>query len=204
MYERPAWMRKLELAKLFAAAERYAAGDSVRIDQAVVDSIVDADGAGTYIRAILAEHDGQFQRWPARHGPIKVWIQSPTSDEIEIGFRAWNAANAGVTFEITDDSTQADVFVTWAAKLPTQDIGLTLRHADRSGRVLWVWVMLLSTTNAATLQNVAVHEAGHALGLDHSPDPDDIMHAEANPMHVLSDADQRTLRLLYQLPFSHY
>jgi predicted Zn-dependent protease len=51
------------------------------------------------------------------------------------------------------------------------------------------------------VQNAARHEAGHVLGMDHSPDPDDIMAAATEGRQwKITDADRTTARLLYALP----
>ncbi len=204
-YEPPDWLRAIHLARLRATALRQIAGDTgADAAPAAVDSILDAEGGGTYLRAILADHEGRIRRWPARDRPLALWVAPhPYAGVVRAAFLRWNEANAGIGYAMTDDSTQANVHVTWSESLPvTGELGTTFRLTDEAGRIAIAHVVLLSTASVEGIQNAALHEAGHALGLDHSPDKNDIMAAVSNGrQYQLSDADSRTLRLLYRLPF---
>ena len=61
--------------------------------------------------------------------------------------------------------------------------------------------LVYSDAGGATLYQVALHEFGHALGLDHSSSPADIMYPVANPqIQALSASDILGIRALYPLP----
>ena len=76
---------------------------------------------------------------------------------------------------------------------------------DQLGRVRHATISLAlqSTAGAplsdAALLSVAVHETGHAIGLPHSPDSNDIMFPSTRTS-ALSERDVRTAQMLYQLP----
>jgi predicted Zn-dependent protease len=68
------------------------------------------------------------------------------------------------------------------------------------GWIAFAHVMLKTTYDIYTVQNAARHEAGHVLGLGHSPTMQDIMAAETEGrQYQLTDADRGTALALYQL-----
>ena len=76
------------------------------------------------------------------------------------------------------------------------------RHLGRVRRAT-ISLALHSTAGAAlsdpALLSVAVHETGHAIGLPHSADSNDVMFPSTRTS-VLSERDIRTAQVLYQLP----
>ena len=70
-----------------------------------------------------------------------------------------------------------------------------------AGWIAFAHVRLSTSYDIYTVQNAARHEAGHVLGLDHSPEMQDIMAAETEGrQYQLTDRDRATAVALYHLP----
>ena len=170
-----------------------------------------------YLRTMLRENDSTLNRWPARPAAITVWVQPRSTaagfspafvGPVRAAFQPWSALNLGVAFAMEDDSSRAEVHVLWTDAFDTQDqIGGTLRSTDPSGWIVAASITLRTvalpegTPDVVTVQNAALHEIGHLLGLDHSPNREDVMAARTDGRRDrLSKADRNTARLLYSLP----
>jgi len=212
-YSVPGWLSQIQIARLEAMAERDIGGrDPVpRLSPDSLRALVASLEIGTYLGPMLGEDGDVVTRWREQAEPIRVWVQ-PQSSELGFSpelispprraFTAWNEAGVGVAFELVDDSTQADVHVTWRARMPkARQIGTTFRMTGGVGWIAFAHVQLSTAYNIYTVQNAARHEAGHVLGLGHSPQMQDIMAAQTEGrQYQLTDRDRATVVALYRLP----
>jgi hypothetical protein len=207
------WLRDAHVARLQAAAERDVAGlDPLpKISRDSSRALLASGESGTYIRAMLAEDENVITRWAPRPEPIRVWVQPQSSEQgftpdlvipTRRAFSAWNEVGLGLSFEMVDDSSVADVHVTWRHDMiEARQIGTTFRMTGGRGWISFAHVVLSTAYDIYAVQNAARHEAGHVLGLGHSPDMQDIMAAATEgKQYVITDADRRTALLLYELP----
>jgi hypothetical protein len=170
--------------------------------------------ASTYLDSLIISTDSVVRRWPDRNGqPLRVAIVEggPASYEPRMaGFlmkalERWEEAGAGIRFVTVGDTGSAEILVRWIDHFDFDRAGQTDLTWDQAGRVRKAAILLAIRTNTgvvlpdAALLTVAVHEAGHALGLPHSPDTNDVMFP-ATQTGVLSERDRRTAQILYQLP----
>ena len=212
-YVVPAWLAEIHIARLQAAAARDVAGEGPMpaIAPDSVRALVATAEPGSYLRAMLDEDGGVVTRWRERAEPIRVWVQPHSTSAgfspdllapARRGFTAWNDLGLGVSFEVVDDSVAADVHVTWSDRMPkAQQLGTTFRMTGGSGWIAFGHVVLSTSYDIYTVQNTARHEAGHVLGLGHSPESGDIMAAATQGrQYILTDADRRTATGLYSLP----
>lgn len=211
-YAVPGWLRDVHVAHLQSAAAREVADrdGASPIGADSVTRILAATEAG-YLDTMLAGNDWTVARWRVSAEPIRVWLQPQSTlpgfsngllGPTQRAFTVWNELQLGVHFAFVTDSTTADVHVTWSDVMPSRtQIGSTFRMMDGSSRIVIAHVILSTAYDVYAVQNAARHEAGHVLGMDHSPDPDDIMAASTEGRQwKITDADRATARLLYVLP----
>lgn len=183
-------------------------------DAARITDLLSYRLAPTYLGSILAARDSALYRWPERRvEPVSVWIQAPElpgfdamfQGVVQGAFREWFETGVPVEFRFIFDSARADVHVTWVDRYESRTSGRTRWARDEHGWILGGGIELaLHQPDGRALESravraIALHEVGHLLGLDHSPDQRDIMAADVR-VSELSEADHLTVRLLYDLP----
>jgi hypothetical protein len=205
------WLGKVQLTRLREAELRARQqGEPTPVPPDTVRAVLADAERRSYLGPMLQENAGVVVRWAPRATPLRVWIQ-PDSPErgfstgligpARMAFVTWNDVDLGVQFEFVDDSTTAEVHVTWNADLPPREIGTTFRLSDPSGWLVVSHVQLSTAYDIYTVQNAARHEVGHVLGLGHSPDPADMMAPETEGRQVhLTESDRRTAGFVYRLP----
>src|SRR4051812_13652312 len=168
----------------------------------------------TYLDSLILSTDSVVRRWPDRSGvPLRVSIveggapgyQPRMAEYVHEALERWESVGTGIRFATVDDTTQADILVHWIDHFDFDRAGQTDLTWDQAGRVRKAAILLALRTNTGislpdpALLTVAVHEVGHAIGLPHSPDTNDVMFP-ATQTGTLSDRDRRTVQVLYQLP----
>lgn len=172
-------------------------------------------GDDTYLAAMLAEGDSVLHRWSDARAarPLLVWVQRGTVAGFTAAFTAavatavagWNAAGLPVRLEATTDSATADIVVAWSPQLDGNRTGRADLTWRRQGPIVHADITLSThlpggqAVVPVQMVALALHEMGHALGLDHSPDHGDAMYPEASASEPTL-RDRRTALLLYSLP----
>jgi Matrixin len=169
---------------------------------------------GTYLDSLIVSTDSVVRRWPDRWGkPIRLHIVEggipgylpKMAGFAREAFDRWEQTGVGIRFQLVSDSADADVMIRWIDHFDFDRAGQTDLTWDQLGRVRKASISLALRTHTgvvlpdAALLSVAVHEAGHALGLPHSSDTSDVMFP-ATRSGVLTERDRRTIEVLYRLP----
>ena len=184
-----------------------------RLARLAVRQQITREADRTYLDSLMLSTDSVVRRWPDRSGvPFKVCLieggppeyQPRMARFVQDALLSWENTGMGVRFDLVSDTTEAEIVVRWIDRFDFDRAGQTDLTWDQAGRIRRAAVSLaLRTTSGfplpdAALVSVAVHEAGHALGMPHSADSNDVMYP-ATRTGVLSDRDRRTAQVLYQL-----
>lgn len=173
----------------------------------------------TYLQSALK--DNKIFRWPDKLMPLKIYVapfrwyqKSKQQESLQYHFyvmealKIWSeATNNKFTYTLTNDYNSSNINVTWR-RVNRQSLGLCHMSGTEDYMMYSAEVEIgisdglihADYQNTNEVKHTIIHEMGHAIGMPHSPNQNDIMYVPHQYGVVdVSSTDKNTAKWLYML-----